>query len=137
MQTMLVGKYVKLNFQYKGDIEEVIKVCQSCVKEACKMNRVLDQNTDKDQGHIVIFVLYAEAITTAISILMQYYRADEKMPPWGPLRTRQESEYEFLCGGNPEMWGFTYGNATAFGYMGGVFVLPGEQLSQPILEISD
>lgn len=125
-------KNVKPYFEHTWHVMEVIKICHSYLSEACKINKGLDRNTEKEKTQIVLYVLYAEAIITAISILIQSYRYEKRMRPYDILRGRMDAECEFLFGGNPEQWVVTYGSATTFGYVGGVFVLPIDQLSESV-----
>lgn len=125
-----VAKYSKPYFQCRTDIEACLGICQQCVITAGRLTKAPVHTTDLGRGHMIIMVFYAEAVITAISILIQQYRIKKKMPVWSPERTRQDAEREYLQGGDPDAWGFSYGDALAFGCIRGTFVLASGQISR-------
>lgn len=105
-------------------------MCRLCILETSKIKQSLDRVSNEEKGHMIVMILYAEAVIRAIAMLIQYHQNDKTMLSLDPLRARQEAEHEYLCGGTPELWGFSYNNAGAFGYLGGTFILPARQLTQ-------
>lgn len=126
-----ITKHTRPYLRCIGNIKELIKMCRLCIFETSKIKQSLNQVPDKEKGHMIVMILYAEAIIKAIATLIQNYQRKKTMPPLDPLRARQEAEHEYLCGGTPVYWGFSYYNgAGAFGYLGGTFVLPNRQLTR-------
>lgn len=96
-----VMKYTKLYYQNKEDTREVVKMCKQYIVEFSNMDRGLDQIDNRGIDHLVIFVLYAEAVIKAISLLMQSYQALMNRSPLCPATTRRDAEREYLLGGSP------------------------------------